>query len=424
MTAVIVTDLGFGDSGKGVVVDALARALPGALVIKHTGGPQCAHNVVTDDGRHHTFAQFGSGTFAGACTWLDEQFLINPMNMFNEAKHLADIGCGDPFALIAVHPQCRIITPFHVATNRLRELSRGEGRHGSCGQGIGETVAMNLARGTDALVAQDLDSADITCSRLLVIAEYLWNEIQKLPLDRHDDLVLDILQDFEGHVRNMSLLVDTYKDWSNRVGLDYMEVRQGSTPLIFEGGQGVLLDEVHGFQPYTTWSNTTAQNAVDRCKVLDQNPIKLGVIRTYQTRHGAGPFPTENPDLDVPEIHNGTGEWQGAWRNGHLDLPLINYAMTCSPIDMLAITHVDRVPPEGWKVCDRYLLDGSMWGVDPLRINEYTPGYIHVPQDQYPEMIADLLNVDLGLTSAGRTAVTVQGPLLARQRSLFDAQSS
>ncbi len=53
---VITAGAGFGDEGKGHTVDYLVRALGAGLVVRYNGGSQAAHNVVTPDGRHHTYA--------------------------------------------------------------------------------------------------------------------------------------------------------------------------------------------------------------------------------------------------------------------------------------------------------------------------------------------------------------------------------
>ena len=63
LRAYIVVDLGFGDSGKGLLTDFLVRHLEADVVVRYNGGAQAGHNVVTPDGRHHTFSQFGSGAF-------------------------------------------------------------------------------------------------------------------------------------------------------------------------------------------------------------------------------------------------------------------------------------------------------------------------------------------------------------------------
>ena len=90
--AVVVVDLGFGDAGKGTVIDALARCNDTKTVVRFNGGPQAGHNVVTDDGRHHTFSQFGSAMLLpGTRTLLSRFMLIEPYAMLREAEHLATV---------------------------------------------------------------------------------------------------------------------------------------------------------------------------------------------------------------------------------------------------------------------------------------------------------------------------------------------
>ena len=69
---------------------------------------------------------------------------------------------------------------------------------------------------------------------------------------------------------------------------------------------------------------------------------RLGVIRAYAIRHGAGPFPTEDPTLRLPELHNPDG-YAGRFRVGALDLVLLRYALRVAPMDALAVTCLDRV---------------------------------------------------------------------------------
>src|SRR3954453_22610950 len=139
--AVITVGLGFGDEGKGATVDFLTRALDADLVVRYCGGSQAGHNVELPDGRRHTFSQFGAGLFAptGPRTYLGPNVIIDPEALVREAAHLAELGVDRPFRLLTLHPRCLVTTVWHSLMNRWRELSRGEGRHGSCGQGIGES---------------------------------------------------------------------------------------------------------------------------------------------------------------------------------------------------------------------------------------------------------------------------------------------
>ena len=82
--SLLLVDLAFGDCGKGTVIDFLARTVEPdpVLVVRFNGGPQAGHNVFTPDGRHHTFSQFGSGSFVeGTRTLLSRFMLIEPYAM-------------------------------------------------------------------------------------------------------------------------------------------------------------------------------------------------------------------------------------------------------------------------------------------------------------------------------------------------------
>src|SRR5438874_12792721 len=97
--AIILAGLGYGDEGKGIWTDYLARTEQVHTVVRFNGGAQAGHNVVTPDGRHHTFAQLGSGTFVGGVnTHLSRFMLVNPFRLLREADELRTLGVGDALA--------------------------------------------------------------------------------------------------------------------------------------------------------------------------------------------------------------------------------------------------------------------------------------------------------------------------------------
>jgi adenylosuccinate synthase len=369
--AIIVTDLGYGDAGKGTMVDYLVRQGPApAVVVRYNGGPQAAHNVVTADGRHHTFAQFGSGSFVpGAQTHLSRFMLINPLNMEPEAEHLRRLGVTDIWERLSVDEDAIVITPWHVAANQVREVARGADRHGSTGQGVGEARvdAMRVPE-LSIRVKDTLDAARLR-ERLRAIRDDKRRHL------RDDLAALDEPGRAEGLAAWATLfapqsrdetndLVDVYRRWARRAFIvpgDYLDGLLRRIPLaVFEGAQGVLLDEWYGFQPYTTWSDTTDRQARELLREVeyDGRITRLGVIRAYATRHGPGPFVTEDRALThlLPDAHNGVGEWQGAFRVGYLDLLALRYALSVNGgVDTLAITHLDQLSQlPSWQVCDAY----------------------------------------------------------------------
>ncbi|WP_137725922.1 adenylosuccinate synthetase [Prescottella subtropica] len=350
---IVVVDLGFGDAGKGATVDWLCSPDAGldvAAVVRFNGGAQAAHNVVAD-GRHHTFSQFGAGTFSGVPTVLSRHVLVEPMALAAEARELATLGVPNPLGLLHLDPDALLTTPIHVAANRTREDARGDGRHGSCGKGIGETAAYALAH-PDAPTVGDCRTPDRLRAKLTrmrhVYGPLLDGGRHRLP--DLDDLVA-MYTEFAAAVR----IVDGG-------GLADLAARGR---LVFEGAQGVLLDEWRGFHPHTTWSTVEPSNAHVLLDEIGRDGYVLGVTRTYTTRHGAGPHPTEDPSLAaaLPEIHNGTGRYQGAFRVGHLDEVLLRYAVdVCGRVDGLAVTHLDAVAR------------AAAAGV-PLRTGRFYPGF-------------------------------------------------
>jgi adenylosuccinate synthase len=348
MRHAVVVDLGFGDAGKGTVVDWLCGPAAGpagfggapAAVVRFNGGAQAAHNVVTPGGRHHTFAQFGSGTLHGVPTLLSRHMLVEPLALAAEAAALAGLGVADPFGLLRVDAEALLTTPYHGAVNRARELVRGTATHGSCGIGVGETAAYALTHPAHAPRAGDCADPRRLRARLRALRDWALGTVNDLtgshvPLPPVDD-VADAYAAFAGRVE--------------LVGPDALRDLAGRGRLVFEGAQGVLLDEHHGFHPHTTRSTTTSANALGLLAdagvdVADAEAVlRVGVTRTYATRHGSGPFVTEDPALRawLPEWHNDTGRWQGAFRVGHLDLVGLRYAAdACGGLDALAITHVD-----------------------------------------------------------------------------------
>lgn len=336
--AVTVTGLSWGDEGKGSICDFLTRKNSATLVIRHNGGAQAAHRVVLPDGREHIFSQWGSGTFAGARTFLSHHMVTHPIAMLNEARHLQAIGIPNPYDMVTVSPHARVATPYHQVINRLREAARGEGRHGSCGLGIGETV--EDAHKPYALTWGDLTSYHITKRKLREIRDEKIAQAVDLGMDPALAAQSLLSIDFDLMVNIMHLAARLVIPERNE---DKILGKHQS--VIFEGAQGVLLDQDFGTQPYTTWSRCTDTNAMQMLAGTDFETTRIGVVRAYATRHGPGPFPTFDQALTdaLPDPTNGFNEWQREFRCGWFDVALTKYAIECNGgIDALAVTNLDR----------------------------------------------------------------------------------
>ncbi len=368
--AILIADLGYGDAGKGSIVDALARTTPVHTVVRYNGGAQAAHNVVTSDGREHTFSQFGSAAFVpGVRTHLSRYMILHPLTMLAEERHLRSLGVTDAFERTSIERGALVITPFQQAANRLKEIARGEARHGSCGLGIGETMADWLAFGEEMLFAGDLEQPALVMKKLKRIRDLKLAQLEPLLLQLTGNPQAAAERKLFDDPNLIEMSADLFAYLAGRVQLteaDALEKTLNQPGVtLFEGAQGVLLDEWWGFYPYNTWSTLTYKNAEI---LLAENGfagavLKLGLLRGYATRHGAGPFVTEDAQLTaaLPDRHNVHNPWQRTFRVGHLDLLALRYALqVAGPLDGLVVTHLDRMETlPDWRVCTAYTYPGD-----------------------------------------------------------------
>ncbi|MBB6052389.1 adenylosuccinate synthase [Armatimonas rosea] len=321
------------------------------LIVRHSGGAQAAHAVLTPDGRAHTFQQLGSGSFVpGVRTYLSEHMLVNPLTLFWESELLRAVGVTDALSRLILHPDALVTTPWHMAANRYREQRRGAGRHGSCGLGIGETQAEALAVPDDALRVRDLLNPRTLPERLNRHRARKHAECPGLVMEAEDEEAEAWIALCQG-LLGSATVADP--------GFLLRHLRNPAAATVFEGAQGVLLDEWRGFHPYTTWSTVTTENAYRLLEGSGAQVVSLGVIRGYATRHGAGPFPTEDAALTttLPDDTNPENPWQGALRVGWPDLELLRYSLrVAGRVECLAVTCLDRMEAAGaeWKVGDGY----------------------------------------------------------------------
>jgi adenylosuccinate synthase len=423
----IVFDLGFGDAGKGATVDFLVRECRADLVVRYNGGAQAGHNVVTPAGEHHTFSQIGAGTFVpGTRTLLGNRFVLHPGALRIEAQRLEALGVMDSLERTSIDQRALVISPFQQAAGRLRELQRRHLAHGTCGVGVGETVSDALRGERDLIRAADLLDRDrlvrkLTNQRLRKLREILKT---RLPSDPRAENELAVLQDAGVLERTL----DAWRWLPARCRLlsprAARRLIQDVSAVVFEGAQGVLLDQDHGFHPHTTWSDCTSRGAWSLLRGIHASVTRLGVLRSYMVRHGPGPFPTHDLSFDreYPEAHNDDRSWQGRFRRGPLDFVLLRYALeVCGGADGLALNCLDRTA-EGVEVCCSYQSSFTSPSdtVDRLvppragdhrallrlgrRLSRVQPVFHHVDGDRVVATVEQQLGIPICLCGAGPSA--------------------
>jgi adenylosuccinate synthase len=412
MRAYCVAGLGYGDEGKGCLTDFLVRKHKADIVVRYNGGPQALHHVVdAETGTTHGFSQFGAGTLAGAATHLSRFMIVDPLALDVERQVLT---CKGLRPRISIDPRCVIVTPWHRLLCQAREIERGAARHGSVGLGVGEAL-VSASQDLALRVGDVVGRADAAAA-----GEALLTFIRALTLSQLRPLGTANQQYREAQKIVPAEIVANYQD-----ALGEMELRTTNNVLakadavVFEGAQGLLIDAVHGFAPYNSWTDATFHNAdtlLNEVGCTDR--LHIGVLRSYATRHGPGPFPTEYAALAqrVPEQHNSLHHWMGPFRVGCFDMVTARYACASAKPDVLAITHMDRRPTA--RYANNYLYAGLKRLPDRVKLsNIQADSRTHVmehaaPQYSYAEdliaAIEDSCYVPVALTLHGPTAATAR----------------
>jgi adenylosuccinate synthase len=367
-----IVGLGYGDEGKGTIVESLARRVNAKTIGRYSGGAQALHHVVLPNGTWHGFSQFTSGTFQRRKTYLGPGVIVAPDSMLLEAKLLSLKHVRDPLDLVTVHPEAIIATPWHRWVNKFRETSRGDsGRHGSCGMGIGEAAK-------DKENKIFVKAGDCSEQRLLKDLKFVHYKLSK----RANGL------GFKMPGPTVEEVAATYQRWAEKVKIDLV------WPDLLESSQGTLISSDVAISKHKTKLPVSANEArrqYDNLKVV-------GVIRAFMTRHGRGHFKTEifndyHRNRLIFGEHNEWNQWQEDFRVGHLDIPALKYAIRKGgQIDYLAITCLDRVKFP-LRMCERY----------PTKVN-LEPTYIRAKnEDDLITILQDLLGVPVMILSRGPT---------------------
>ncbi len=284
--------------------------------------------------------------------------ILHPRAMHREAAHLYELTGHDPFQQLQIHPQALVTTVYHQELNRLRELARGANRHGSCGHGIGETRSYWLRHGSDAIFAADLHDDESLEPKLELLRQRALLEMQEFisNVPTEESYRTSIFQESAAQIaRDLQYLGQP---------LEISATIPASSMTIFEGSQGILLDEWRGFHPHTTWSTVTLEPALDMAQELGIKELcTLGLTRAYLTRHGAGPMPTFEAELNLhmSDPGNPHNPWQGGIRFGWLDLVLLRYAagVAGGQLDGLVVNGLDQVQDDTLKLCTAYQMPGG-----------------------------------------------------------------
>jgi len=352
MSATVIVGGQWGDEGKAKVVDFLMHDHD--VVIRFQGGANAGHTVVTDAGRF-AFHQIPSGVLYASVTGiLGNGMVIEPFALLDELKELTSRGI-DVGGRMFISSAAQIVMPYHRILDNLMEADLKGQSIGSTGKGIGPAYGDKHMRSGLRMGAFLLDKEELydivkakveAGNRLLGLLGGPPLSSEKVASDfaRIRDLV-------SGFVVDTQELVHTMKAQGKRI--------------LLEGAQGTLLDIDHGTYPFVTSSSCTIGGALTGTGLATRDIGRvIGIFKSYVTRVGNGPMPSELAGAEGVELRERGKEYGTTTgrprRCGWFDLVAGRYSVRLNGYDEIALTKLDVISGmRGIKLCTAYELNGK-----------------------------------------------------------------
>jgi len=356
----------WGDEGKGKIVDNLSENAD--VVARFQGGANAGHTI-NIKGKETILHQLPSGILREKAECImGNGMVIDPVGMVDEMNYLRneDIDIDNR---IHVSLQAHVVTPLHKLLDSISENALGNSAIGTTKRGIGPCYHDKINR--SGIQIRDLKSVTHIKD---VINHKIDNYLQKRLLLQSE--INSILADFETFY---NCVPEVYACAADTSLLMYNFIKRNKL-LLIEGAQGSLLDVDFGSYPYVTSSNTTAGNIATGLGIGPTNINNIiGVYKSYTTRVGAGPFPTELLN-ETGDYLQQTGSEFGATtkrkrRCGWFDAAIGAYTARINGFTSIAITKLDVLDNmEEIQICTHYQ-NGSFPGID---LKSAAPQYIRL----------------------------------------------
>lgn len=413
-----VFGLGWGDEGKGKVVDLLCPAFD--AVVRFNGGANAGHTVCVGDETFKLHILPTGVLHESAVGVVGPGVVVDPIKVIEEIDQLSARGI-DVLPRLRISDRAHLVLSYHKIEDQLSESAAGDrGKIGTTARGIGPCYADKMRRSTAVRFADLRGDTDLA-SRVRRIVE-----MKKIAFRAMygGDGGLDaetVLKDLEtAKNRLFSCVCDTTALLQDQI--------DAGKAILFEGANGVLLDVDHGTYPFVTSSSTGPNGIGSGAGVPPQLVSRLiGVSKAYSTRVGSGPFVSELTDAVGDRIRERGHEYGTTTgrprRCGWFDAVVAGYSARLSGATDVALLHLDTLSEfDEVGVCVAYRCDGKILRTLPSSasllercepITEFVPGWsgdlrevrrfedLPSPARDYVERIESLLGVPVTIVGVG-----------------------
>lgn len=324
MSKYIVMGSQWGDEGKGKIVDNISQKMD--LVVRFQGGANAGHTVIIED-KKYVLHLIPSGVISGkAKNIIGNGCVIDPVTLADEILDMEKSDIIISTKKFFISSDGHIVTPLH----KILDVKLNK-KIGTTSRGIGPAY-MDKAQRTGIRMESILDNTFE--DKFLEHLEYYKKNYSFID----DPMINEIKRSLPKILDSIKLIKPFITDTKQII---YNSIKNDEN-ILYEGAQGTLLDIDHGSYPFVTSSSTTIGGAFTGAGVFIEFDKRIGIMKSYTTRVGEGPFPTElNNKIGEKLRKNGNefGATTGRPRRcGWLDLPLIKKAIMLNGFNYLVIT--------------------------------------------------------------------------------------
>ncbi|MCK9519217.1 MAG: adenylosuccinate synthase [Dehalococcoidia bacterium] len=381
MPIVVVVGGQWGDEGKGRIVDLLARKA--RVVARYSAGNNAGHTIVNEQGEFKLHLVPAGIFYPEKTCVIGNGVAIDPEVLLGEIETLEQRGIDT--TRLVVSDRAQVIMPWHKSLDLLDETMRGAAAIGTTGKGVGPCFIDKVAR-RGIRIADLLRHEDLT-ARVEAVLDYQNRVISNV----YGGEPIDARETIEKYAQFGQRLASYVGDAQETV----LEAHRRGEYVLLEGAQGSLLDLDHGTYPYVT-SSVPSSSSSGAGLGVGVGPTEIqrvvGVFKSYCTRVGNGPFPTELFDETADRLRDHGKEWgRGEYgtttgrprRIGWLDAVAARYSVRFNGLSAIALTRLDVLDGlESIKICTGYELDGEILETLPARestLNRVQPVYEELP---------------------------------------------
>lgn len=353
----------WGDEGKGKITDYFSQKAD--IIARWSGGDNAGHTIFFKKIKYK-LSIIPSGIFnKKSINIIGNGCVVNLYKLIDEINYLQkyNFDCKN----LKISDRAHLIFPYHIKIDELQEKYRKKNLIGTTKKGVGpcyqdkaERIGIRLG---DLFNKKDFfkklkNNLNIKNKILIKIfnskgfnSKLIWKEY------------LLLFKQIKHLVADTSILINN--------GI------KNNKKILFEGAQGAMLDIDHGTYPFVTSSNTISSSIPVGIGIIPNYIVNiLAIVKAYNTRVGAGPFPTEifgKISMYIRKKGNEYGTVSGrARRIGWFDSVLIKHSLRINGYTSMAIMLLDVLTNiKELKICIGYKYNNKKIDYIPSTIKDY-----------------------------------------------------